>query len=49
MLLRFEVKNYRSFRDEAILDMEAVGLADHKDCLLCLSINLHSGAINLII
>ena len=35
MLLRFEVKNYRSFRDEAILDMEAVGLADHKDCLLC--------------
>ena len=34
MLLRFEVKNYRSFRDEAILDMETVGLADHKDCLL---------------
>ena len=34
MLLRFEVRNYRSFRDEAILDMEAVGLADHKDCLL---------------
>ena len=34
MLLRFEVRNYRSFRDEAILDMETVGLADHKDCLL---------------
>ena len=34
MLLRFEVRNYRSFRDEVILDMETVGLADHKDCLL---------------
>lgn len=34
MLLRFKVKNYRSFRDEAILDLEAAGLADHKECLL---------------
>ena len=34
MLLRFKVKNYRSLRDESILDMEAAGLGDHKDCLL---------------
>ena len=34
MLLRFKVKNYRSLRDEAILDMEAAGLGDHKECLL---------------
>ena len=34
MLLYFKVKNYRSFRDEAILDMEAAKLSDHTDCLL---------------
>ena len=34
MLLRFKVKNYRSIRDEAILDMEAAGLGDQKECLL---------------
>lgn len=34
MLLRFKVTNYRSIRDEAILDMEAAGLADYKECLL---------------
>lgn len=34
MLLRFKVQNYRSIRDEAILDLEAAGLADHKECLL---------------
>ena len=34
MLLRFKVKNYRSIRDEAVLDLEAVGLKDHKECLL---------------
>lgn len=34
MLLYFKVKNYRSFRDEAILDMEAAHLNDHTDCLL---------------
>lgn len=26
MLLRFKVKNYRSLRDEVVLDMEAAGL-----------------------
>lgn len=34
MLLYFKVKNYRSFRDEAILDMEAAHLNYHTDCLL---------------
>lgn len=34
MLLYFKVKNFRSFRDEAILDMEAAKLSDHSDCLL---------------
>lgn len=34
MLLRFKVKNYRSIREEAVLDLEAVGLKDHKDCLI---------------
>lgn len=33
MLLRFKVKNYRSLRDEVVLDMEA-GLGDHKECLM---------------
>lgn len=34
MLLRFKVKNYRSLRDEVVLDMEAAGLGDHKECLM---------------
>lgn len=34
MLLRFKVKNYRSIRDEAVLDMEAAGFADQKENLL---------------
>ena len=34
MLLYFKVKNYRSIRDEAILDMEAAGLQDSADSLL---------------
>ena len=34
MLLQFKVKNYRSLRDESILDMEAAGLGDQKECLL---------------
>ena len=33
MLLYFKVKNYRSFRDEAVLDMEAARLSDHTECL----------------
>ena len=32
MLLYFKVRNYRSFRDEAVLDMEAAKLSDHTDC-----------------
>ncbi len=34
MLLRFKVENYRSIRDEAVLDFEAAGFADQKECLL---------------
>ena len=34
MLLKFTTKNYRSLRDEAVLDLEAAGLGDHKECLL---------------
>lgn len=34
MLLQFKVKNYRSLRDEAILDMEAAALHDQKENLL---------------
>ena len=34
MLLYFLVKNYRSFRDEAVLDLEAVKLKDSTDILL---------------
>lgn len=34
MLLYFLVKNYRSFRDEAILDLEAVKIKDSTDILL---------------
>lgn len=34
MLIEFRFKNYRSFRDEAVLSMEAVGLASFKNCLI---------------
>ena len=34
MLLYFKVRNYRSIRDEAVLDMEAAGLQDSTDMLL---------------
>ena len=34
MLVEFRFKNYRSFRDVAILSMEAVGLASFKNCLI---------------
>lgn len=34
MLLKFRVKNYRSIREEAVLDLEATGLNDSKDCFL---------------
>lgn len=34
MLIEFRFKNYRSFRDEAVLSMEAVGLSSLKNCLI---------------
>lgn len=34
MLLYFKVKNYRSFRDEVVLNLEAARLSDHTECLL---------------
>lgn len=34
MLIEFRFKNYRSFRDEAILSMEATGLGAFKNCLI---------------
>lgn len=34
MLLKFRVKNYRSIKQEAVLDLEAVGLNDQRECLL---------------
>lgn len=34
MLVEFRFRNYRSFRDEAILSMEAMGLGSLKDCLI---------------
>lgn len=34
MLLSFKVENYRSFRDEAILDMEAASLKEYNECLI---------------
>lgn len=33
MLIEFKFGNYRSFRDEAVLSMEATGLGAFKDCL----------------
>lgn len=37
MLIEFRFKNYRSFRDEAILSMESTGLSSLKSCLIPLS------------
>ena len=37
MLIEFRFMNYRSFRDEAILSMEATGLGSLKKCLIPLS------------
>ena len=37
MLIEFRFKNYRSFRDEAVLSMEATGLGALKGCLIPLS------------
>lgn len=37
MLIEFRFKNYRSFRDEAILSTEAVGLGSLKNCLIPLT------------
>lgn len=37
MLIEFRFKNYRSFRDEAVLSMEAAGLSSRKSCLIPLS------------
>ena len=37
MLIEFRFKNYRSFRDEATLSMEAMGLGSFKNCLIPLS------------
>ena len=34
MLVEFRFKNYRSFRDEATLSMEAVGLSALKNSLI---------------
>ena len=34
MLVEFRFKNYRSFRDETVLSVEAMGFAAFKDCLL---------------
>lgn len=37
MLIEFSFKNYRSFRDEAVLSMEATGLSSFKNCLIPLT------------
>lgn len=44
MLIEFSFKNYRSFRSEAVLSMEATGLGAFKNCLIpCGSIKLLPG------
>lgn len=37
MLIEFRFSNYRSFRDESVLSMEATGLRAFKNCLIPLS------------
>lgn len=45
MLIEFSFKNYRSFRDEAVLSMEAAGLGNFKKCLIpCGRIKILPGA-----
>ena len=45
MLIEFRFRNYRSFKDEAVLSMEATGLSAFKGCLIpCGSIKLLPGA-----
>lgn len=34
MLIEFKFTNYRSFRDETVLSMEAMGLSTYKSCLI---------------
>ena len=34
MLIEFKFCNYRSFRDDAVLSMEATGLGTMKECLI---------------
>lgn len=34
MLIEFKFSNYRSFRDENTLSMEATGLGTFKNCLI---------------
>lgn len=34
MLIEFKFTNYRSFRDETVLSMEAIGLGTYKSCLI---------------
>lgn len=34
MLIEFKFSNYRSFRDETVLSMEATGLGTFKNCLI---------------
>lgn len=34
MLIEFSFKNYRSFRDETVLSMEATGIGTFKRCLI---------------
>ena len=34
MLIEFKFTNYRSFRDETVLSMEAIGFGTYKSCLI---------------
>ena len=44
MLVEFRFKNYRSFREEAVLSMEAAGLSSFKNCLIeCNNLKLLPG------
>lgn len=46
MLIEFRFKNYRSFRDEVVLSMEATGLSAFKNCLIPYgSLKLLPGAV----
>lgn len=39
MLIEFNFKNYRSFRDKAVLSMEATGLGRFKNSLKVKKVN----------